>query len=187
MPVRPSLVIAVLAVLYFAPGLLFFYVAEGLDRCPEPPCHRAVLVPPGEPGEPLVVTGTVYRSDGETPAAGVTLYAYHTDAEGLYSETNDNTNPRLKATVRTDADGRYELKTIKPAPYPGGGVPAHIHYRLSGEGLAEQRFELHFKRDPYLSRPMKEHSERQGRFGSIRPLIRDGDGWRCVYDLRLRP
>ena len=187
MPVRSTPVLLTLAVLYFVPGLLFFYVARGSAPCPEP-CHSAVLIPPGEPGEPLVVTGTVYRSDGETPTAGITLYAYHTDAEGLYSATNDNTNPRLKATLQTDAGGRYELRTIRPAPYPGGGVPAHIHYRLSGDGLAEQRLDLHFAGDPYLSERQKERSARLGRFGSIRKLISDGNGgWRCVYDLRLRP
>ncbi len=139
MPLRKSTLIAALAVLYFGPGLLFFYVA-GADG----PTYSAVLTEPGEPGEPLHVTGTVYGPDGETPAAGIELYAYHTDATGVYSETNDNTDPRLKATVRTGADGRYELHTIKPAPYPGGGIPAHIHYRISGGGFSDQRADLNF-------------------------------------------
>ena len=186
MPLRPISVITALAALYFVPGLLFFYVAEGTDR-QSGPCFSAVMTEPGEPGEPLVVSGTVYGPDGVTPAAGVRLYAYHTDAQGLYSETNDNTDPRIAATVLTDPDGRYELRTIKPAPYPGGGVPAHIHYRLSREGAAEQRFDLHFAGDPYLSAGMQERSERRGRFGSIRPLESDGNGgWRVVYDLKLR-
>ena len=187
MPARPTPVIATLAVLYFVPGLLFLSVDRGTAQCSEP-CSSAVLTPPDEPGEALVVTGTVYQGDGTTPAAGVSLYAYHTDAAGLYSETNDNTDPRLKATVVTDAQGRYELRTIKPAPYPGGGVPAHIHYRISGEGMAEQRFDLNFEGDPYLSTRQKERSARLDRFGSIRPLVDDGSGgWKCVYDLRLRP
>lgn len=187
MPVKPTPVIAVLAALYFVPGLLFLAVAHGAVPCPAP-CHAATLVGEDEPGEPLVVTGTVYRSDGETPAAGVRLYAYHTDAEGLYSETNDNADPRIKATVVTDASGRYELRTIKPAPYPGGGVPAHIHYRITGDGLAEQRFDLNFAGDSYLSPSQQERSDRLGRFGWIRPLEPDGDGgWRVDFDVKLRP
>lgn len=186
MPLRPMSVITALAVVYFAPGLLFFCVAEGADREAEA-SFSATLVEPSEPGESLIVTGTVYTRDGESPAAGITLYAYHTDAEGLYSETNDNTQPRLAATVLTDALGRYELRTIKPAPYPGGGVPAHIHYRLSGPETSEQRFDLHFAGDPYLSQGMQERSEKLGQFGSIRPLESDGNGgWRVAYDLRLR-
>ncbi|MEM7353148.1 MAG: hypothetical protein AAF657_20305 [Acidobacteriota bacterium] len=186
MPLRPISVVTALTALYFLPGLLFFYVAEGSD-CDGEQCSKATLIEAGEPGESLIVTGTVFGPDGATPAAGITLYAYHTDAAGLYSETNDNTDPRIKATLRTDTMGRYELHTIKPAPYPGGGVPAHIHYRLSGAGYTEQRFDLHFEDDPYLSRGMRERSAKLGRFGSIRPLARDsGGGWRVVRDLRLR-
>ena len=185
MPLRKSALIAMLATLYFGPGLLFFYVAQGADSGAETG-SSAVMIPPGEPGDSLHVTGTVYGPDGE-PAAGVTVYAFHTDAEGLYSETDDNTDPRLKATVRTDSLGRYELRTIRPAPYPGGGVAAHIHYRISGSDYPEQGYELHFEGDPNLSAREQERSARRGRFGSIRPLERGADGvWRCVFDLKLR-
>ncbi len=183
MPLPKSTLIAALAVLYFGPGLLFFYVAGGSE---EPP-SSAVLASSEEPGEPLHVTGTVYGPDGTTPAAGVEIYAYHTDAEGLYSETNDNTNPRLKATVRTCADGRYELRTIKPAPYPGGGIPAHIHYRISGGGFPDQRADLNFEGDPYLSSRARARSTERGQFGSIRPLEKGTNGaWHVVFDLKLR-
>ncbi len=182
MPLRKSTLLAALAVLYFGPGLLFLYVAGAGESI-----FSATLVEPGEPGEPLHVTGTVYGPDGTTPAAGVEIYAYHTDAEGLYSETNDNTNPRIKATVRTGADGRYELNTIKPAPYPGGGVPAHIHYRISGGGFPDQRADLNFEGDPYLSSRAIARSVERGQFGSIRPLEKDADGvWQVVFDIKLR-
>ncbi len=183
MPLRKTTLIAALATLYFGPGLLFFYVASGAGE----PASSAVLTSPDEPGEPLLVTGTVYGPDGTTPAAGVELYAYHTDAEGLYSETNDNTDPRLEATVRTGADGRYQLRTIKPAPYPGGGVPAHIHYRISGGGFPDQRADLNFAGDPYLSSRAVERSAEHGRFGSISPLEKGAGGvWQVVFDLKLR-
>ncbi len=179
MPLRKSTLIAALAVLYFGPGLLFFYVAGAGE-----PSSSATLT---ESGEPLHVTGTVYNPDGGTPAAGVEIYAYHTDAEGVYNEPNDNTNPRLKGTVRTGADGRYELHTIRPAPYPGGGVPAHIHYRISGGGVSDQRADLNFEGDPYLSARAVERSADKGRFGSIRPLEKGDDGaWHVVFDLKLQ-
>jgi protocatechuate 3,4-dioxygenase beta subunit len=45
----------------------------------------SVVVPPsGEPGEALVVTGQVLHRDG-TPARGVKVYFYQTDARGYYS------------------------------------------------------------------------------------------------------
>ncbi len=184
MPLRKTSLIAMLAALYFAPGLLFLYVARGVSA--EVP-SSAVMTSPGEPGEPFHVTGTVYGPDGVTPAARMTVYAFHTDAEGLYSETNDNTNPRLNATIWTDARGRYELRTIRPAPYPGGGIPAHIHYRISGSDFPDQGFELHFEGDPHLSARTKDRSAKRGRFGSIRPLERGEDGvWHCVFDMKLR-
>ncbi len=183
MPLPKSTLVAALAALYFGPGLLFFYVASGADE----PSASAVLTSPGEPGEPLRITGTVYRPDGETPAAGVDLYVFHTDNQGLYSETNDNTNPRLEATVRTGADGRYELSTIKPAPYPGGGIPAHVHYHISGGGFPEQAVELNFEGDPELSARVEERSAGRGRFGSVRRLEKGaGGGWQVVFDLKLR-
>jgi hypothetical protein len=45
-------------------------------------------------------------ADGVTPAAGVILYAYHTDAAGLYGRT-PNADPRIQGWVRTDKAGRF--------------------------------------------------------------------------------
>ena len=105
----------------------------------------------------------------------------------MYNEPNDNTNPRLHGTVRTDAEGRYRLRTIRPAPSPGGGVPAHIHFRISGGGFPDQRADLNFEGDPYLSDRAVERSRQRGRFGSVRPLEKGEDGaWHVVFDLELR-
>ena len=146
----------------------------------------AVLTTADEPGEPFHVTGTVYGPDGETPVPGVDVYVYHTDADGVYSETNDNRNPRLKATLTTNSRGRYEYRTIKPAPYPGGGVPAHVHYVVKGGGYPEQRRDLHFEGDPYLSNGMIARSNAMGKFGSVQPVTRDDNGvLHCTFDLRL--
>ena len=181
---RTTPILVFLAVLYFAPGLFYLGIARGADADHLP--SSAVLTAADEPGEPLRVTGTVYAADGVTTVPGVVLYVYHTDAEGLYSATNDNTDPRLKATLASDADGRYEYRTIRPAPYPGGGVPAHVHYVVEGAGYPEQRHDLNFEGDPHLSRRAIERSREKGKFGSVRPLERGGDGvWQVTFDLRL--
>lgn len=142
---------------------------------------KTVLTSKDEPGEPLVVTGTVYAPDGKTPAAGITVYVYHTDAEGYYRKgANSSDNPRIKGTMITNAEGKYEFRTIKPGNYPGRGVPAHIHYVLSGKGYPKHNDEVMFEGDPYLT-PRDRSSI------SVRPLTRDKDGvWRCVYDIKLK-
>jgi len=142
---------------------------------------KTVLTFKDEPGEPLIVSGTVYAPDGKTPASGITVYVYHTDAEGYYRKgANSSDNPRLKGTMITNAEGQYEFRTIKPGAYPGGGNPAHIHYVLSGKGYPKHHDEVMFEGDPYLT-PRDRSSI------SVRPLTRDKDGvWRCVYDIKLK-
>ena len=54
-----------------------------------------------ELGERLVVVGTVYLEDGLTPAPGVLIYAYHTNAQGKYPKRGDEAgNGRLHGYLR---------------------------------------------------------------------------------------
>jgi protocatechuate 3,4-dioxygenase beta subunit len=140
-----------------------------------------------EPGEPMVVSGTVYAQDGKTPVEGITVHVYHTDAEGYYRKgDNSSSNPRLKGTMTTNAQGQYEYRTIKPAAYPGGGNPAHVHYVISGKGYSKQYDELEFEGDRWLKNPTLSAAQRGDNFLSVRPLTKDKDGvWRVVKDLRL--
>ncbi len=149
---------------------------------------KTVISSKDEPGEPLSVSGTVYKSDGKTPVEGVTVYVYHTDAEGYYRKgNNSSSNPRLHGTMRTNAEGKYEYRTIKPAAYPGGGNPAHVHYVISGKGYSEQYDELQFEGDRWLKNPNLSASQRTDTFLSVRPLTKDKDGvWRVVKDIRLK-
>lgn len=141
-----------------------------------------------EPGERLVVTGAVLGADGKTPIAGASVYVYHTDAKGLYTPgTNDNRNPRLRGYMRTDAQGRYEFSTIKPAPYPNNRIPAHIHYVVNAPGYQERIFEIIFEGDPNIDARQREEAAKEGSAFSLRKLTRDSQGgWRCAQDVRLR-
>jgi protocatechuate 3,4-dioxygenase beta subunit len=149
---------------------------------------KTVITSKDEPGEPLIVSGTVYKPDGKTPAEGVTVYVYHTDAEGYYRKgNNSSSNPRLYGTMITNAEGKYEYRTIKPAAYPGGGNPAHVHYVISGKGYSKQYDELQFEGDRWLRNPNLTASQRTDTFLSVRPLTKDQDGvWRVVKDIRLK-
>jgi len=148
------------------------------------------LVSPDEPGERLIVAGTIYGADSKMPLAGIKLYVYHTDAKGIYSTQDtgaSNRNPRLKGTLITDRDGRYEFRTIKPASYPGSSIPAHIHASASGAGYKEQGIhEFWFEDDPYLTAGVRARFAGQNSFSPIMPIKRGADGvLRCVHDIKL--
>ncbi|MFU7527505.1 hypothetical protein [Qipengyuania sp. ASV99] len=99
----------------------------------------ARIAGPGEPGDALIATGTVYLPDGRTPASDVIVYAHHTNAQGYYAGGDPNASGsarhgKLKGWVRTDDAGLYRFETIKPAPYPSMTMPAHIHLYISEAG-----------------------------------------------------
>jgi protocatechuate 3,4-dioxygenase beta subunit len=151
---------------------------QKLDEGPADATWKAILVTPAEPGEPLIVRGVIYTSDGHTPIAGARLYVYHTDARGYY---NDNHNfadpPRIRGWMKTNFLGQYEFRTVKPAPYPGGTNPAHIHPTADGPGYpARWLDEYWFAGDPYLKRESLEKNAALGLFSQILTLQRDPDG-----------
>jgi protocatechuate 3,4-dioxygenase, beta subunit len=120
------------------------YRCEGCEGAGERPAASlsasSRIGPAGEPGEPLALAGTVFGSDARTPAAGVVIYAYHTNAAGLYANGTPESewsrrHGRLRGWARTGADGRYRFETIKPSPYPGQRIPAHIHLTVLEPGL----------------------------------------------------
>jgi protocatechuate 3,4-dioxygenase beta subunit len=145
----------------------------------------ATIADASEPGERLILTGTVFGGDGK-PREGVTVYAYHTDANGLYRKKPWG-RPRLRGWARTDADGKYEFHTIKPGPYPLRRNPAHIHMTIAVPNQVEWWMpELRFTGDSFLDAGEVEREARQGTFASIRPLERQANGTlRCVRDIRL--
>jgi protocatechuate 3,4-dioxygenase beta subunit len=94
--------------------------------------HVMAIADCSEPGQRLILSGTIYRADGRTPYSGVVLYAYHTDKTGHYSKRGDERgvhrwHGHLHGWCRTDDEGRYEIHTIRPARYPSNRIPAHIH------------------------------------------------------------
>src|SRR5262249_46295659 len=42
----------------------------------------ATIVPPGEPGDPMIVSGRVFAPDASRAIPGVVVYAYNTDKDG---------------------------------------------------------------------------------------------------------
>lgn len=154
------------------------------------PVWRTKMVSDTEPGEPLIISGTIYGPDGVKPVEGARLHVYHTDARGYYSDQDGNgqaPQPRLKGWMKTNVDGRYEFRTIKAAPYPGGGNPAHIHGSLSAPGFRERWIEEYwFEGDRNITTEMRSRLHGGGTFFPILTLKKDADGvWRGIRDFRL--
>jgi protocatechuate 3,4-dioxygenase, beta subunit len=149
---------------------------------------KVTVAAKSEPGERLIVTGKVADAAGK-PVTGASVYVYHTDNRGYYSgEVNDdNRNPRLRGYMRTDAQGRYEYDTIKPAHYPNNRIPAHIHYVVNADGFRERIFEIVFTGDEFINDQIRTDAAREDSGFSIRPLERDKQGiLHCTQDIRLK-
>lgn len=142
---------------------------EGPYYVPEAPLLERPYVLPqraDEPGEVLVFAGTV-RSTSGAPLAGVMLDLWQADAAGRYSQF-DYQEPRdnLRGRLRTDGEGRFEVRTVVPACYeipkagPTGKLlaalgrhayrPAHLHVKLSHEGFEQLTTQLYLAGDPWI-------------------------------------
>jgi protocatechuate 3,4-dioxygenase, beta subunit len=136
-----------------------------------------------EPGSKLEISGIVYQSDGKTPAKDVIIYVYHTDQKGLYStKKNDPDSYRegwgkrhgyIRGWMKTDKNGFYQFYTLKPAPYPGRKIPAHIHITVKEPDKNEYWIDEYlFGDDPLLSTEERQRQEKRGGNGIIK-LVSD--------------
>lgn len=142
-------------------------------------------------GEPLVLDGTVYLPDGKTPAADIIVYAYHTNPEGVYPTRGDETgwarrHGFMRGWVKTDADGRYRFRTIRPGSYPGRSAAAHIHMTVKEPDRREYWIdEIVFEDDPLVDAAYRRHVQNRGGSGII-ALERSPDGtWTGTRDIIL--
>jgi protocatechuate 3,4-dioxygenase beta subunit len=171
------------------------------DSCRGPyedmPAHitsRARIAAASEPGAPLVIAGRVTDLDGR-PRAGVIVYAYHTNAHGLYPQPQPPRSDQsdyhgtLRGWARTDAQGRYSFETIRPASYPDSDVPQHVHMHVIEPGCATYLIdELRFTDDPMYRRmtPEERRREDQGQGGSgVGTPRRRGKGSEVTRDIHL--
>ncbi len=128
---------------------------------------QTALAPSVEPGDRMKISGTVFKSDGRTPAKDVILYIYHTDSKGNYStipnQKNGIRNGHLRGWVKTNERGAFEFTSIRPAPYPGRGIPAHIHLLVKEPGKTIYYIdEVWFDDDPLITNEMKSKAEKRG-------------------------
>lgn len=158
---------------------------------PEEPTSVARIAPEDEPGEPMRILGTVYGPDGD-PAPGIIVYAYHTNARGVYprDERFEGWAARhgeLRGWAITDEQGGYRFDTIRPASYPNRDTPAHVHMHVIEPGCCTYYIaSIHFEDDPVLDPgARKQSADGRGGSGLVDPE-RNADGvWIVRRDIVL--
>ena len=132
-----------------------------------------------EPGEQIVIRGTVFKSDGTTPDSGVVFFLYQTDAGGYYHRPQEDVfHPRLYGWLMTGSDGQYAIHTIKPAPEVlAASEPSHIHVHIFGNGMPEHFLhEFWFAGDRNISSRQYGRLTARGSYSPILSLTRSPDG-----------
>jgi catechol 1,2-dioxygenase len=103
------------------------------------------------PGTPLIVRGTVFGKNCNAPLAGALIEVWHADNDGNYD--NDSDKFLYRASLKTDASGRYEIKTIIPQAYDIGNNqfrPEHIHFKVTSPGYNDLVTQTYFKNDQFI-------------------------------------
>lgn len=138
-------------------------------------------------GEPMVISGTVYQSDGKTVAPNVLIYFYHTDKFGIYGREGQPKHGRFRGWMLTDEQGRYEFRSIRPASYPNTTFAAHVHMTITGVDRTEDWIDsILFEGDRFISPREREMAGKKGGFQPILKLEKGADGiLRGVRDIQI--
>lgn len=139
-----------------------FYVAESPWRE-----FGASMVEYDDGGEPTILRGVVKDEAGD-PIADAVVDVWQNAATGFYAVQQPDEQPstNLRGRYRTDDQGRYEIRTVKPVPYPipddgpvgkllgeTGRHPwraAHIHVKASAEGYEPLTSHIFDRQSDYL-------------------------------------
>ena len=134
--------------------------------------EEITIVTNNEPGVRIIVNGTVTSSSGR-PLANILIYFYHTSDKGWYSDTavhireyeGDHRHSRLFSYVRTNFNGRFSIKTIRPNGYPKSDFAGHIHIQMwkdDGVYLSGIPGELQFDDDVRMTEERRQKSIAEG-------------------------
>jgi protocatechuate 3,4-dioxygenase, beta subunit len=151
--------------------------ARGAIDAPDGVSWKTTLSKKSAKDEPMLISGTIFQPDGKTPAPNVLIYFYHTDSEGYYGRHAEVRDGHFRGWMLTDANGRYEFSSIKPAPYPSRTDAAHVHMTLTGLNFIEDSINtILFEGDPLIREKERNSVGKWGEFIPILKLAKGTDG-----------
>lgn len=112
-------------------------------------------------GEVILVHGRVVGTDG-SPLADALVDVWQANHHGRYAHPQDRNTAPLDphfqgwGLIRTDGEGAYRIKTIKPGPYPlsflgeEGWRCRHIHFKVNHPGADALTTQMYFDGDPLI-------------------------------------
>lgn len=112
-------------------------------------------------GETILVRGRVLDTSGQ-PLDDVLVDVWQANHFGRYSHPDDNSTAPLDPNfqgwglTKTNAEGGYGLKTIKPGAYKtptadgSGQRSGHIHFKVSRPGFEDLTTQMYFVGDPLI-------------------------------------
>ncbi len=107
-------------------------------------------------GEVVIVEGRVL-DDAGAPVADAVVDIWQANAAGRYAHERDPNpaplDPHFQgwAILKSDAEGRYRFKTVRPGAYPASKNwtrPPHIHFKVSRRGYREITTQMYFENEP---------------------------------------
>jgi protocatechuate 3,4-dioxygenase beta subunit len=148
------------------------YVFEGMPATIE---STARIAPTGERGDAMRILGVVRDRQGK-PVPGIIVYAYQTDAGGIYP-SGSTRHGRLRGWAKADSSGRYRFDTIRPGGYPNSDIAQHVHMHVIEPGRGTYFIDdVVFTDDPRLTPDArKQYVHGRGGPGLVTPA-RDKDG-----------
>ena len=127
----------------------------------------------------LKLTGTVFEKDSNMPAENVILYIYQTNRNGIYATIGDEKgwakrHGYHRGWIQTGKSGHYTFYTFRPAAYPNGIEPEHIHVTVKEPNKNEYYIdEFVFDDDPMLTQKERNELEKRGGSGIVKPEIKE--------------
>jgi hydroxyquinol 1,2-dioxygenase len=126
-----------------------------------PPLALGKQISQADKSEEILLWGTVRSAAGQ-PIANAKLMVWQTSSAGVYDlQEGDGRAIDYRGTFRTDAEGKYHFRTVRPLGYfipmdgPVGDLvraqkrqgcrPAHIHFLIGAPGFRELVTALYFR------------------------------------------